>query len=349
MLAPKHLIALVGEASSLDDLGAMLERHGYQVGRVNASVGSSRFLPLERPALVIRAGAPGAAYRPGIPLLDIVEDGSDPRMLVDRHGDADDWVFRSRVSTELPARVARLLRRGGDGMGTSRGSPSAPIDSRFLAVAVHDLRTPLNVIGLSLRMIDQAIPRDDPDLLEDLRFVEDNFKQIERMLSQLGDFCRLYEPDWSPGVTEFSPTRMMGELVEDRTMKAGAGSPPLLLHVEESCPAEVVLDPVRARMAIQYVLSNAAASASEVPVDITLHGGPDRLITEVRIDRPPPPSVESVTLRPDTFERLHGTAAERRGLDLRSPRGSARCSAGLPGSKRSRIATPPSSWIGRRA
>ena len=181
---------------------------------------------------------------------------------------------------------------------------------------MHDLRTPLNVVGLSLRMIDQAVPRNDPDLLEDLKFVEENFKQIERMLSQLSDYCRLFESEAPLTVTDFSPARMIGELVEDRAMKAGAGSPPLRLRIEESCPAEASLDPGRARLAIQYVLSNALASTQDVPVEITMRGGPDRLITEVRIDRPPPSSVKSLALRPDAFERLCGTAAERRGLDL---------------------------------
>jgi hypothetical protein len=34
------------------------------------------------------------------------------------------------------------------------------------------------------------------------------------------------------------------------------------------------------------------------------------------VDRPPPGSVESFELRPSSFERLCGSAAERRGMDL---------------------------------
>jgi signal transduction histidine kinase len=166
-------------------------------------------------------------------------------------------------------------------------------------------------------MIDQAVPRNDPELLEDLRFIEENFKQFDRMLVQLIDYCRLFEGETPLTVADFSPARMIGELVEDRSMKPGAGSSPLRLHIEESCPAEASLDPGRARLAIQYVLSNALASTKDAPVEITMRGGgPDRLITEVRIDRPPPPSVKSLALRPDTFERICGTADERRGLDL---------------------------------
>jgi len=328
MQSKPQLIALIGADSLTGTLAGRLEGEGYRVRRADGPGEVSRLIEQDRPALVIRAAeptgshesAPGllakGASRLGVPVLVVVEDDADPGLLVDRHGDADDWVYRSRVEVELLGRVWRLLRRGTRPDVPADGRAGNPVDSKFLALVVHDLRTPLNVVGLSLRMIDQAVPRNDPDLLEDLKFVEENFKQIERMLSQLSDYCRLYENDSPLTVTEFSPARLIGELVEDRAMKSAASSQPLQLRVEESCPPEATLDPSRARMAIKYVLSNALASTQDVPVEIRMHGGPDRLITEVRIERPPPSSVKSMTLRPDAFERLCGTAAERRGLDL---------------------------------
>jgi len=328
MQAEVQFIVLVGEDSLTSTLAALLEDDGYRIARADSAGGASRLGQQDGHALVIRAAGPSGsdvtalgsqakgASRPGVPVLDIVDDDADPAFLVDRHGDADDWLYRSRVEAELSARVGRLLRRSEHRDAYPGGQRANPIDSKFLALVVHDLRTPLNVVGLSLRMIDQTIPRNDPDLLEDLKFVEENFKQIERMLSQLSDYCRLYESEAPLTVTEFSPARMIGELVEDRTMKAAANSPPLRLRIEETCPAEASLDPGRARMAIQYVLSNAMASTQNVPVEITMRGDPDRVITEVRVDLPPPPSVKSMALRPDAFERLCGTAAERRGLDL---------------------------------
>ncbi len=328
MQPKRQLIVLVGDDSLMVRLVKLLENEGYRVGRAEGPGEASRYLNQHRPVLIIRVAGPTAygdsaigfdskgESRLEVPFLDIIEDGVDPGNLVDRYGDADDWVYRSRVEAELSARVGRLVWRGDHRDTNSKPHASNPIDARFLALVVHDLRTPLNVVGLSMRMIDQAVPRDDPDLLEDLRFVEENFKQIERMLSQLSDYCRLFETEIPLTVTDFSPARMIGELVEDRAMKALAGSPPLRLRIEESCPAEASLDPNRARMAIQHVLSNALGSTPDVPVEITLRGGPDRLITEVRIDCPPPSSVKSVILRPTTFERLCGVAAERRGLDL---------------------------------
>src|SRR5262249_24466431 len=100
--------------------------------------------------------------------------------------------------------------------GVSTGSSPVPIDTRFTSLLVHDLRTPLNVIGLSLRLIEQALPTDDPDVAEDLRFIDENFHVLERMLAQLGDYARLFEPGLNLVVSEFSPCRLADELLETR-------------------------------------------------------------------------------------------------------------------------------------
>ena len=68
--------------------------------------------------------------------------------------------------------------------------------------------------------------------------------------------------------------------------------------------------------AIEYALVNTTAAAQYYPVRLTLRGGPQRWIIEVATDRPSPVSVSSVELRALAFERLCGTAAERRGMDL---------------------------------
>jgi signal transduction histidine kinase len=197
-----QLIALIGSDALTRTLAGRLEGDGYRVRRGDGPGEASRLIEQDRPALVIRAAGrrfPTArlldllaksASRLGVPVLDIVEDEADPGLLVDRHGEADERLYRSRIDVELLGRVRRLLGRGASAGAAPDDLAANPIDSKFLALVVHDLRTPLNVVGLSLRMIDQAVPRNDPDLLEDLKFVEENFKQIERMLSQLSDFCR---------------------------------------------------------------------------------------------------------------------------------------------------------------
>ena len=265
-----------------------------------------------RPAAELRA----AARNLGIPVLDVLDSGTDLGPASGPSPEADDWVLRGGHADELAVRVARLLRGRKPVSATATRSAAVPVDTRFTSLVVHDLRTPLNVIGLSFRMIEQVLPRDDPDVAEDVRFIEENFRQLERMLSQLGDYSRLSEPGLSLSVSEFSPRRLVEELLENREARPGGKKPPVRLDVQKTCPEEAVLDQVRARLAIDYALANACAAAHDEPVRLTLRGRPQRWIIEVAIDRPPPSSVESIDLRPHSYERLCGSAAERRGMDL---------------------------------
>ena len=311
------------------DLVAALEAKGYRVYRPDTVHEALQGLRQARPALLIWADGPTAtaagrnglnalrmtSRELGIPMLDVIEDGDDPDVLADWHDDAQDWVFRCRGAIELPWRVGRVLRRQGRLRGEPRSSAKVPLDARSLPLIVHDLRSPLNVIGLSIRMIEQSITKGNPDLEEDLRYIEENFKQIERMLTQLSDYYRLYE-EGVISEAEFSPRRLLDEMIENRVVKSGGREVRVQLEVEATCPAEAALDPARARQAIQYALANATASANGGGVHVKFRGGADHWIIEVGIDHPPPPSVKPVELRPDRFERLCGIAAERRGMDL---------------------------------
>jgi signal transduction histidine kinase len=191
-----------------------------------------------------------------------------------------------------------------------------PLNPRFLSLVVHDLRTPLNVIGLSLRMIDQAVPHDDAELDEDLRIIRENVAQMDRMLSYLGDYCRLIADPARREAVRFDPRRLLDEVAEALTSRLPAGASRIQQAVEEGCPPDVELDPVRSRLALQHVLNNAIAAADGRPVRVTLGGSPDRLVVEVHVDRPVRASVRPTELRPDSYERLTGTADDRLGLDL---------------------------------
>jgi len=247
----------------------------------------------------------------GIPVLAVVESGPQLEMRLRTFEDADDWIVRDGSPEEFVARVARLIRR----------QAAPPIDVPFSSMVVHDLRTPLNVIGLSIRMVEQALPRDDPEVEEDLRFIDENLRQIERMLTQLSDYARLFGSGLGLTVDAFDPRRMVDEILENRESRSsrpGWKGSPVHLDVQRTCPQEAVLDQGRARMAIEYALSNANAAAHDEPIRLTLRGGPQpgRWVTEVAIDRPPPTSITSVELRPRSFERLCGCAADRQGMDL---------------------------------
>jgi light-regulated signal transduction histidine kinase (bacteriophytochrome) len=204
-----------------------------------------------------------------------------------------------------------------EGGQSKTARPAAvPVEPWFTSLVVHDLRTPLNVIGLSFRMIESVLPRDDPDVAEDVRFIEENFRQLEQMLSQLGEYSRLSESGLKLSVSEFNPRRLVEDLLENREGRPGGKKPLVQLDVQKSCPEAVLLDQVRARLAIDYALTNACAASHDEPVRLTLRGRPQRWIIEVAVDRPPPYSVATFDLRPHSYERLCGSAAERRGMVL---------------------------------
>ncbi len=191
---------------------------------------------------------------------------------------------------------------------------SIHLDSRFVSLVVHDLRTPLNVIGLSLRLIDQSIAHRTKDLDEDLRVVQDNVFQIERMLAHLSDYCRLIDEKMGLRPTLFNPRRMLEEVVEEQSLRIQGAS--IRLEFREGYPTEVDLDPNWARLAVRHALGNALAASEGSPIRAILGGGPDRFELEVRTERPPTDSVRPMALGVETYERLFGSKYERRGLDL---------------------------------
>jgi len=318
---PRLLVLDLAEGTSDSSAIAMaLESSGYHVVPAGSGGEALEVLRGTRPALaVVAEGGVGSSGRiaeiratartAGIPLLEVLEADTDLEARLASLETVNDWVVRGCAPEELAARVARLLH------------PSPPFDVPFASLVVHDLRTPLNVIGLSMRMIEQALPRNDPEVEEDLRFVEENLRQIERMLSQLSDHARLFDRGLTLTVHAFDPRRLVDEILENRASLAarrGWKGSPVQLAVEDTCPKEVTLDQGRARVAIEYALINATAAANDQPIRLTLRGGPhaQRWIIETAIDRPPPASVTSIELHPYGFERLCGCAADRRGMDL---------------------------------
>ena len=241
-----------------------------------------------------------------IPAMAIVEDNPNLERLV---AGFDDWVRLGSVEIELPTRIRRLLARPVD-------SKVPAIDPRFLALVVHDLRTPLNVITLTIRAVGQSAPNPSPEFEEDLTFLFENAKQIEKMLAQLGDYCRLVESEQQPSAVEFQTRRFLSDFLEEKQSKRDSEFKSVRLEFAPDSPEEVALDPNRVRLAINHALANAVVAAGESPVRLRSKGPAGRWVVEVVVEKSPPSTISSTKLLPHLFERLIGSAAERRGLDL---------------------------------
>ncbi len=258
------------------------------------------------------SGVRELARQQGIATLLIVQPWDDPALLADRVRGWDSWIAIEAIERELAARVIETLERA----QRSNQNRFPAVDPRFLALVVHDLRTPLNVIGLTIRAITQTIPDRSADLDEDLLFLTENAAQIEKMLAQLGDYSRLNEGETRVSAAEFDPRRFLEDFVEVSQMKQKGTVSPVRLELTETMPVEVSLDQNLAVLALQHALANAINASGKSPIRLRSSGSTDRWILEVIVDKPPPKIVVSNDLRPDLFERLVGSAAERRGLDL---------------------------------
>jgi len=184
---------------------------------------------------------------------------------------------------------------------------------RLEEVVVHDLRTPLNVINLALRMLDATALERSPELSEDLAMIRLNAADLERMLTYLVEISRLPNSSWGLAPQWFDPIRLIEDVAAEHRSRPGS---PLIEVVSRTSPAEVQLDQARARMAIVKALANAAAASGGKPVRIRLGGAPDRLVIRFEVEVPPRESVQSHVIEPEQFQRVLGTPGERRGLDL---------------------------------
>lgn len=190
---------------------------------------------------------------------------------------------------------------------------SITFGERFLEILVHDLRSPLNVLNLTMHVVEDVTRESGLDLGPDLAIMRQNTVEMERMLSGLVRYVQLPETAEELRPSPFDPSRLLRDVVE--VYAEGRNRPDVKLEVD-SPPPVVTLDPERARLAVECALENAGAAANDYPLQVVLRGGPDRCVVEVAVNGPPKESVESVVLEDGQFERLLGSAAERRGLDL---------------------------------
>lgn len=185
-------------------------------------------------------------------------------------------------------------------------------DPRYQGVVVHDLRTPLNVIQLALRMLGDSPALRDTETAEDLAMIRSNTLEIERMLVHLIDFSDLPATSAGLALDTFDVRRLLDEVVEEFRNRHAVN-----VQVDvQGAPTEVTLDYLRVRTAFSKVLANVEAASMGSVIRIGLHGGPNRCVTSFRLDVPPRDSVSSHEIDPAFFERVLGTAAERRSLEL---------------------------------
>ncbi|MFO0952569.1 MAG: HAMP domain-containing sensor histidine kinase [Isosphaeraceae bacterium] len=323
-------ILVVGTAGGArSDLAAVLSDGGYHVVQAGSAVECARppasdVVPL---ALVVVApieNDPGGtreameaarvlSRRYATRLLHVVPEPADCEALLGHLTDSEDWVSAGASAAELRCRVQGLIQRRSDAVAEE---PVWIPGADFLSMLVHDLRSPLNVIWLSMQMLPPSIADADPELENDLRMMRENFEHLARKLTLLEDFHRLLQPQGEEGGFGFSPSVLIEEVVQEVLQATHPVPFSVAVEFGSGSPAVVGLDAYRCRLGLHYALMNAGRAAELGKVRLVSRGDGDRWVVEIVVDSPPPGTVQPGPLLGDGFERIVGAARERRGMDL---------------------------------
>ena len=185
---------------------------------------------------------------------------------------------------------------------------------RVEELVIHDLRTPLNVIGLALKMLERQPAASDPELAEDLSFIRYGVADIERMISCLVEASRMPEDATGLDAETFDLREIFDETVEE--LRRSSGRSPVDVAIYSDGPNKVHLDRWKTKLAISHAASNVLVAAGRKPISIRLSGGPTRCIMRFESSVSAREGVKAGRIETGVFERLLGTAGERRGLDL---------------------------------
>jgi light-regulated signal transduction histidine kinase (bacteriophytochrome) len=193
---------------------------------------------------------------------------------------------------------------------------SVPLDSQLVSLLIHDLRNPLNAIGMALHMIEGELPESCAELREDVAMIAESSRSLRRMLKVLSDYNTLLMGESRLAPLPFDPRRVVAETVAELTEVPEGGTARIHLEVEETAPPAVELDEGRARLALRHALANAVEAAGEAEVRVRIEGRPGRWVTRIAAEQPPPDTVRGGMLGSERPFRLLGNAVERRGLEL---------------------------------
>ncbi|WP_448202619.1 CHASE domain-containing protein [Azospirillum sp. sgz302134] len=166
-------------------------------------------------------------------------------------------------------RMAELRRsHGALAKARAEAEEANAAKSRFLAAASHDLRQPLQTLGIYLHMIGERVETPMTSKLVDS--ARDAFEATQRMLNSLMDIAMLETGVIRPQMDEVDLPAFLARISEDiRVEAAGKG----LEFRVVSCEIRVTTDPAMLERIVRNLLNNALKYTRSGTVRLTCRSG----------------------------------------------------------------------------
>lgn len=176
----------------------------------------------------------------------------------------------------------------------------------LLRLISHDLRTPLNVIGLALRVIAES---EAGGIENEIAIAEEGVRAIADAISILSELARTLEP---PGE---KPALVSGKAVAESLL---AEFPPGLIRLDDDgSPVSLAAAESSLRAALRAAFANAVRSAAGEPVTATARQAAEAwTITIENAESPGPRPRPSRKTSAGWPTRILGVRGDRFGLDL---------------------------------
>lgn len=156
----------------------------------------------------------------------------------------------------------------------------------FFSIASHELKTPLNSLGLKLQMLDRQLHKTEESsiskkiIFETLEFVSNQMFRMESLIENLLDISRIRLKRLTMDRKDMDFAAVTQEIIsrfEDQAKLAGS---PIRFHVEGNVRGN--WDKMRIEQMITNLISNAIKYGNSKPVDVSIVSDNDRIILTVK-------------------------------------------------------------------
>ncbi|MCW2235973.1 CHASE domain-containing protein [Azospirillum canadense] len=183
--------------------------------------------------------------------------------------------------------------------------------SRFLAAASHDLRQPLQTLGIYLHMIGERA--DTPTAVKLVDSARDAFEATQRMLNSLMDIAMLETGVIRPQLTEIDLPAFLARISEDIRMEAADKG---LAFRVVSCNVRVTTDPSMLERIVRNLLSNALKYTRTGTIRLACRVGAEFVAIKVQDTGPGIPQDRMHLIFEDFYQIGNPERDRRKGLGL---------------------------------